>query len=365
MRKLLSGIFFLLFIATVAAFIGGLASTVINPKYFWPFAFIGLAFPFIFIVLCGFFLYWLFTKNKKVLYPFFLLLLLFFFIPEFFNIDVSPSKGTEENTIKVMTYNVRNFEVYSEKNSKQKRDAMIGLIKAQNADIVCLQEMIDGKNHIQLSRLATKLDMPYYYMQVGTQAYDRAKFGVAIFSKYKLINTTGYPFGSGGNVGARVEIDVNSDTISVFNMHLESANIDRSYYNYSKKDLDSISKSTFIQRAKIMSQQLKSAFKKRSSQANFIRNEIKNIQNPVLVCGDFNDTPISYAYSRIKGNLNDSFKKGGFGFGGTYPDLPFLRIDHILSSDEFSVENYRIIKKLISDHYPVISEVHLKEQKNN
>lgn len=361
MRKLLSGIFFLLFVVTVFTFIGGLASTFINPKYFWPIAFLGLGFPVTFLVLCGFLLYWLFSKNKKVIYPLILLLVLFFLSPGFFSFKISPSKSSDEDALKVMTYNVRNFEVYDKENSKEKRDAIIALIKEQDVDILCLQEAIDRKGHIQLQEMAKQTGLPNYYMEVGTIAKDNAKFGVAIFSKHNILEKTSYPFGSGGNVGTKIDIEREHDTISVFNIHLESANIERSFYNYSSDELDSLSKKAFIARARIVSQQLKNAFKSRSTQANLIREEIKQSEHPVIVCGDFNDTPISYSYSRVRGKLKDTFRKNPIGFGGTYPDLPLLRIDHILVSQEFDVINYKIIKEEISDHFPVVTELKLKE----
>ena len=259
-----------------------------------------------------------------------------------------------------MTYNVRNFEVYDKENSKEKRDAMIALIKEQDVDILCLQEVIDRESHIRIEELAQQLELPKYYMEVGTQAKDKAKFGVAIFSKHKMIEKASYPFGSGGNVGTKINVKVNEDTISVFNIHLESANIERSYYNYSNEELDSLSKKDFVFRANTVRGQLKEAFKQRSTQANLIRQQIKQTEQPVIVCGDFNDTPISYSYARVKGSLQDAFQKNSIGLGVTYPDLPLLRIDHILASDEFSIVNYNIIKEEISDHYPVVSELKLK-----
>ncbi|MGH2645903.1 MAG: endonuclease/exonuclease/phosphatase family protein, partial [Chitinophagaceae bacterium] len=77
-----------------------------------------------------------------------------------------------------------------------------------------------------------------------------------------------------------------------------------------------------------------------------------------ILCGDFNDTPNSYAYFKISKNLQDAFLKKGFGLGRTYSTIaPTLRIDYILASPSFSVQSYHCIKKVLSDHYPVISTI--------
>ncbi len=101
--------------------------------------------------------------------------------------------------------------------------------------------------------------------------------------------------------------------------------------------------------------------KKRASQANLIHAEVKQTGNAMIVCGDFNDTAVSYAYTKVKGGLQDCFKKGKTGFGETYPQIPFLRIDHVFASDDFEVLNYQIKKEKLSDHYPVIVHLELKE----
>ena len=97
---------------------------------------------------------------------------------------------------------------------------------------------------------------------------------------------------------------------------------------------------------------LKTAFTMRAEQAQIIANYIKDSPHPVIVMGDFNDTPQSYAYRKIKKGLNDSFRKSGRGFGNTYAgELPSFRIDYImygpplLSSD--SLGSKQIIPTII------------------
>ena len=74
----------------------------------------------------------------------------------------------------------------------------------------------------------------------------------------------------------------------------------------------------------------------------------------MIVCGDFNDTPISYCYKTIRGNMKDAFKESGLGFGISYHENKFLfRIDHIFYNNKIESYRAKVHKVTYSDHYPV------------
>jgi endonuclease/exonuclease/phosphatase (EEP) superfamily protein YafD len=77
---------------------------------------------------------------------------------------------------------------------------------------------------------------------------------------------------------------------------------------------------------------------------------------PTLMCGDFNNSPNSYSYHRIKGNLKDAFREAGNGYGYTYNNLMKLfRIDFVFfSGTKFQAVNYRTGNVDFSDHLPVL-----------
>ena len=91
------------------------------------------------------------------------------------------------------------------------------------------------------------------------------------------------------------------------------------------------------------------------------RKEIEKSPYPVIVCGDFNDVPNSYAYYHIGKGMIDAFKAKGSGLDRTYLGISrTLRIDYIFCQPAFEVVEYNRIIKNFSDHYPVIADLFLK-----
>ncbi len=100
---------------------------------------------------------------------------------------------------------------------------------------------------------------------------------------------------------------------------------------------------------------------------NYASIPLSNIQKspyPAIICGDFNDTPMSYTYWKLSRGRRDSFKDAGKGFGATYSMLqPLLRIDYILSPKDVRATSHKIVKLKYSDHYPVVATFAMAENK--
>jgi len=116
---------------------------------------------------------------------------------------------------------------------------------------------------------------------------------------------------------------------------------------------------------KLVVKKMGRAFKGRAHQAQMISRHIDNSAYPVIVCGDFNDTPVSYVYRMMRGDLKDAFVEAGKGFGGTYNGkLPSFRIDYILFDPKFEAYNFERNKLNLSDHYPIITTINLHTEDN-
>jgi endonuclease/exonuclease/phosphatase family metal-dependent hydrolase len=183
-------------------------------------------------------------------------------------------------------------------------------------------------------------------------------WGTIIFSRYPIIRSEKVKLSPGPLGESLIYADVvrKKDTFRIINMHLES-------YRFNAKDYRSIEKikkqeDTGLVATKGIMQKMKEAFQRRGRQADIVAAFIHESPYPVVVCGDFNDTPASYTYFTIKGSLQDAFLKKGTGIGRTFTGLaPTLRIDYILPGRFFTVNSFRKINSDLSDHYPVIANL--------
>ena len=91
-----------------------------------------------------------------------------------------------------------------------------------------------------------------------------------------------------------------------------------------------------------------------------IRAETDASPYPVILTGDFNDTPASFAYRRVTHGLRDAFVEKGSGTSGTYDRLfNMFRIDYILVSEGVEVLHYYTFDNVYSDHMPVAAGLEL------
>jgi endonuclease/exonuclease/phosphatase family metal-dependent hydrolase len=153
---------------------------------------------------------------------------------------------------------------------------------------------------------------------------------------------------------------IGGDTVRIFNVHLQSYKIDPD--RYSVIENPGIPRKKDLREYRELAGKYKKAMIKRAAQARLIRTKIKASPHPVIVCGDFNDTPASYAYRQTRGKLRDAFVCSGKGIGNTYVGkLPSFRIDYILHSREMKSTNFKIHRVPYSDHLPVTCEITLQK----
>ena len=191
---------------------------------------------------------------------------------------------------------------------------------------------------------------------------DDHHFGRMIFSKLPIIKkqtVVNYP----NDYNATFQyIDVlkDNDTIRIFNIHLQSLKFSKA--NLSYLDKAGLNSDSNITESKSIISKIKTGFIKRSIQANFIKDEIDHSPYPVIVCGDFNDVPNSYAYETIGAGLQNAFVEKGSGIARTFSTIsPTLRIDNIFADKKFTVMQFTRVKKLLSDHFPIIADLILSQ----
>jgi endonuclease/exonuclease/phosphatase (EEP) superfamily protein YafD len=118
-----------------------------------------------------------------------------------------------------------------------------------------------------------------------------------------------------------------------------------------------------IKESKSIISKFKKGFLKRQVQADRIRAEINMSPYPVIVTGDFNDVPNSYAYQMIGGNRKNAFVEKGIGLGRTFSGIsPVLRIDNIFVDEKMNVLQYNLVKNKLSDHFPIMADVEMSKK---
>jgi endonuclease/exonuclease/phosphatase family metal-dependent hydrolase len=204
---------------------------------------------------------------------------------------------------------------------------------------------------------------PYYCFSYDPDG-DKQYIGPAIFSKYPMVDTgiVRYFRPSMPEALMHADIKVNEDTIRVFTTHLQSVQFRDPDYK-AITEIQNAEDSLFAN-SKTVVAKLRKAIMLRSSQADLARQIMDDSPYPSVFCGDLNDTPNSYTYFTIRGEMQDAFLKKGFGIGRTFSSIsPTLRIDYIFADEQFRVTQFTRVVKYLSDHFMIMADVELKTKK--
>jgi endonuclease/exonuclease/phosphatase family metal-dependent hydrolase len=342
----------IMFLFVTAAF-----SDTIPPATSVIFAYLGLLFPLLLFLNLCFLVYWLLIRKWMFLFVAGCSVLICW-KPVSACLPLHPFRQEAppaRNVIKLLTYNVMGFNY--QPHTKGRPNRILQYVIDSNADIVCMQEYMTEKSGRSLTQeqIAAALHMyPYHFC---LPLIDRHTYtvGLAIYSKYPIAKSWKVRYDSSFNGSTVHEIDVNGKKLTVVNNHLESFKLtmeDRSKY---EGFIRNINAGTFDGLRETVQRKLGAAYLIRAEQADVVAAEIRKLKGDyTVVCGDFNDTPVSYALRTIRGSFVDSFAESGNGPGSTYNQNFFwFRIDHILHSPNMKSYLTTVEKVRLSDHYPV------------
>ncbi len=355
--KIIRWLIFGLTLASMGVFL--LALLAPFSEHWFP-AIVGLFYPYLLILNVGWVIIWLLLKPQYALLPIILLILTFPFSNRIFSLSIGGNQASSNQKLHVMSYNVFNFDLYNWSNNMASRNQMMELIGDENPDILCLQEFYteDQGKFRNIEKISNEYNYPYHYFHKTYTARQTDHWGVITFSKYPIVQSDYVDYSnSEAHVALYTDVVVNEDTIRVFNTHLQSnhfASEDHKFMEQFSIEQNATDVRSFLN----IFRKLIHGHQKRKSQAWQLRQALDESPHPLILCGDFNDTPISFTYQYLSQRLNDPFISAGNGFGQTFQGpIPLLRIDYILFAPMFRIMDYRIIKKDYSDHYPVSSRV--------
>ena len=149
-----------------------------------------------------------------------------------FSIQLSENTIPENaNTVKVMSYNVRLFGYYedNESKAKQRKTDIVKYIQKEAPDVLCLQEYFnkDGDPYFNtLNSIYNIMSINDHHEKSKYNQRKRTHFGIALFSKYPIINR-GYiqnEIRTQGNSNFCIYADIvkKKDTFRIYNVHLQS-----------------------------------------------------------------------------------------------------------------------------------------------
>lgn len=346
MKKTVIYLFLFLNIIVIFALLISYLAVYIPPDKLWYPAFFGLAFPFILVANILFIIFWAFFKTRFIFFSLFAVLLGWGFVTRYVQFG---GEKTDKDGIKIVSYNVRNFEGNPHSGTKVNAGSIINFLNSKNANIICLQEIRLRRNKIfNISEAVKDLKSieHYHYASSGSS------FGLTTLTSYPIVKMEEIRYKESGNMAIFTDVLIGKDTVRVFNVHLQSYRIDPNKYEII--DSPGFDEEKDVKEIREIGGKLKRAFQLRAEQVRGIKKIIDETPYPVIICGDFNDTPVSYSYQQLRGDFNDAFVSSGSGFVRTYiGKLPSYRIDNILYSDSFESYNFDADNFIASDHLPV------------
>lgn len=334
MRKFFNKLIYLVNLLAALVLLFSFILPYLPPKSYPTLSMLSLFVPLIIIVNIIFAIYWAIQLRARFFLSFTLLIISYFYFNVFYEVSSEIDTSQYKNTLSVLSYNVRIFNAYEKDSDLQIKaiEIMAEILKDQDPDVLCIQEYYRF-NKIDFSAY------PYKYIHYGRP---RAEVGYAYFSKYPLVNTGGFDFKESSNNTLYADVVKGADTIRVYNIHLQSMGI--------------IPRVRYLQETENekLKSRISSAFEKQQSQVDTILKHQRDTDLPIIVCGDFNNTPFSYTYRMLKNDMQDSFRERGNGLGTTFEFDRFpMRIDYILASKGLDLLSFETIKNTFSDHHAV------------
>ena len=319
----------------------------------------GYAFPLFALANLGMIVIWMFISKKHILVPF--LGFVICYVPVTQYCPVHASGEVPLGALKIMTYNTWGFgsqrETGNDEEAKKKaRRDILQYIADEDCHVVCIQEGIYHKAMEADIDSIIKPKMPYLdtcKIEGGTM--------LMVLSKYPIKKHEALKYESKGNLSAAFYLDVNGKELIILNNHLETNKFSmeekQQFGDMVKGDMG---RSGIKTESKFVLKKLGAAAAVRAPQAEAVAGYVRMHKGrSMIVCGDFNDIPISYARRTIAKDLEDCYVSTALGPGFTYHrNGMYVRIDNVMCTDDLDSYSFHVEKKCtISDHYPVVGWV--------
>jgi endonuclease/exonuclease/phosphatase family metal-dependent hydrolase len=339
---------------------------VVSPRTGWLLALLAMSYPYQLPVHAFFIGWWLLMRRKRMLISLAAVLIGWAHVGDHVQIfgRNAPAREVRGEGVKVMSWNVRLFDLYNWSHNKETRDSIFSILHREDTDILCLQEFFHSPDErFFRTKDALMKDLRYRWVHDSYSAKARLEqhFGIATFSVHPIVDRGTITFPENpSNQCIWSDIAIGKDTIRVYNAHLASYHFGDSDYRFID-GLDTDTDSETLKRGGLrILKLLRRGFLLRADEVERIADHMRSSPYPVVYCGDMNDVPMSYSYRTLRNDRRDAFRESGRGTGGTYiGKLPNLRIDHILHDNAIESWEFRTLPEELSDHRAVICRMGL------
>lgn len=333
----------------------------LNPEHHPRLAAMTLLFPAALVANTAMLAIWLVTCWKGTVIP--LIGYLICFPPIRTYLPLNPQKDLPEGTIKVISWNIYLFALGD---TVGHTHPSIQYLIDSDADIICLQEADHSTVRYQYDHIL-RPHYPYYHQ------YNHKKSGdnMVLFSRFPILSDELIPYHSDSNLSLAYVLDINGRKTLVVNNHLESNMLNRNERDgFTQMMKGKMQKDAARRESRNLLTKLGHAAQTRASQARTVADYIAKARREgmsVIVCGDFNDNPLSYAHHTICRDLTDCHTAAAFGPGFSFNrNRMFVRIDNIFCSDEWQPYNTTVDRSITtSDHYPIVCHLKYKAETND
>ncbi len=303
------------------------------PKQFSSLSLLSLGVSPLIVLTFLFGVYWVVKLKKQFIVSTVMLVAAYFFLNPFYKFPSNEQLSSSENTISVLSYNVRLFNAYQNDIDRATiSEVLDSTLKTANSDVIFIQEYY---------RKTTQKfpGYPYSYIHFKNK---KIGLGYAVFSKHPLVNTGAFDFEKSNNNSLYADLVKGTDTLRLYNVHLKSLGITASINSLQEQDKEQLFNRTGAR------------FERQQDQVEILLSHIRASKHPVILGGDFNNTAFSYVYRKLLSGMKDAFVEKGRGLGTTFMfDFYPMRIDYIFGSKELEVIEFTSLEQTFSDHFPI------------
>ena len=314
---------------------------------------VGLAFPALLLINLLFLLFWALVRLRLVWVPLLGFLVCYYPVTTYLPLHFF-SEDTASSTLKILSYNVKDFNTDG-------RDIpgihpACSYIIDSNADVVCMQEVMTGHKHLQPA-LET---YPYKAEMTGN-----LWGSMVVLSRYPILKKERIPYPSDGNLSMAVTLDIDGEEVVVVNNHFQTSGLSADDKRDFREMMNGNKRNEIREESRHLLSILGESASLRARQVDKVAAYVRDHQDkPLILCGDFNETPISYSHETFARLLTDCYVATGNGVGWSYnSNRIHVRIDNVFCSPHWQPVKCEIDTKIhASDHFPIIC--YLKKHDN-